>query len=243
MVWKRADGPPVPEPPPWSFWRRPDLPKDRCNMTGHFRNLENLKKLMIKQILCERWTCARCGPMVKRKWRYHLSGVIAKIAKIYLCTRKRRNWSACHRRIRRLKGQYCRVELADGTLAIFTNVAVGELVPPELRPNFLKAVVDAACFRGHAISTSRAWKLKPKPKKKPEWSHEGWLPGTLEDARKVIADLELTARNGGSYTVTEVPESWLEDDERGLKNLRLHLERGPSQPEAGESEQTDAQDR
>lgn len=236
-----TNDPPVPEPPPWSFWRRPELPKDRCHMVMHLRNRKDKRKLMVKMLFCLVWRCARCGPILKRMWLHHLSKVTDGIDKIYLCTRTRDTWGALHKMIHRLDGQYCRVEIEDGSLVIFTTAAVGELVPFALRADFLRAVIDATCFRPRPITTSRGWGGLDRKSKRPEWTRVAWLHISLKEAREVFRQLGLKwpkrDRNGGDYVVVELPDSWMEDDERGFKNLCRHLERGPTVTESDPGEE------
>jgi hypothetical protein len=166
--------------------------------------------------------------------------VTADIGEIYFATTSRDDWPALARRINRYDGDYCRVEIEDGTLVVFADVAVGKLVPLARRNDFLRAVIDAATFRGRAISTSRRWDKDKRKWKKPEWLRVSWLPITLENAKEVVRELGLTppqyVRVGGSYVVVELPDDWFDDDEKGYKAFCRHLERGPSRPTASESE-------
>jgi len=209
-------------------------------MVAHLRNRKDRRKQMLKKLLCMVWKCAICGPILKRQWLRHLSKVIAGIDQIYLSRRPREDWPALQRKINRAEGEYCRVEIEDGTLVVFTNAAIGELVLLAQRDDLLQAVIDAATFRGRAISTSRGWEKPGRKGKKPEWSRVSWLPITLEDARRVVSELGLTepkyAEVGGSYVVVELPDDWFGDDEKGYKAFCRHLERGPSKLSTTESE-------
>jgi hypothetical protein len=124
---------------------------------------------------------------------------------------------------------------------VFSNQSAdGVELPLSIRNGVLKVAMDAATFRHKPITTSRGWKL---PEKKDEgeesqWERVGGLPITIDEARQVVKELglkpvDLNLRfvpNALDAFEVMLPESWLEDDEKGFKVFVKWLSHGPVKP-------------
>ena len=224
---------PAPEPPPWDTWSTADPPKQRCGMPIHLRHRVQKNRQRIIGVLCGRWDCATCGPYLKETWLNHLTQLIMISDSVQLSIVSREDWPKVYRRINRAGGEFARIELHDGPFAVFTTVNEGIPLPRSLRSGILKTAIEAATFQHKAITTSRGWKLPEEEEKESEWERVSGLPSTVDDAREVVKQLGLdtipirpTSAIQDGFEVM-LPESWLEDDERGFKAFAQWLVHGP----------------
>jgi hypothetical protein len=228
---------PIPEAPPWNQWELEEPPEKHCGLTVHLRHKHRRKLQRIIGALCGRCDCGTCGPYLKEKWKRHLTPHIIEEESVYLATVSKAQWATVYRRIRRADSEYAKIELNDGYLAVFTTASEGIRLPLSLRVGVLQAAIDAATFAHRAISTSRGWGLPKKQHGDSEWELISTLPGTVDDAKEVVRQLGLEPRELspeyayktgviGGFDV-ELPDSWLEDDERGFKIFSEWLDYGP----------------
>ena len=227
---------PIPEPPPWDSWDTVELPTKRCGMPIHLRHRRDKRRQRIIGVLCGRWDCATCGPYLKEMWLKHLTPLIMDAETVHLIVVSKKEWPRVYRRIRRAGGDFARVELNDGPFAVFNTAGEGTMLPCSIRLGVLKAAVDAATFHHKAITTSRGWKLPEEKEEESEWERIGGLPVTVAEAKEVVKELGLKPIDLVSYRLMSnigeafevvLPESWLEDDERGFKVFVKWLSHGP----------------
>jgi hypothetical protein len=230
---------PVPAPPAWDTWETVSPPTRRCGMPIHLRHRKDKRRQRMVSLLDGRWNCAVCGPYLKKKWLEHLYPIFTEAEHIYLTTLpSKKEWGTLYKRLQRLKADFARLELESGELVVFSNRnANGVELPQSIRNGVLKVAMDAATFRHKPITTSRGWKL---PEKKDEgeesqWERVGGLPITIDEAREVVKELglkpvDLNLRfvpNALDAFEVMLPESWLEDDEKGFKVFVKWLSHGP----------------
>ena len=113
------------------------------------------------------------------------------------------------------------------------------MLPHSIRLGVLKTAIDGATFHHKAITTSRRWKLPEEKEEESEWERIGGLPVTVAEAKEVVKELGLKPIDLVSYRLMSnisnigeafevvLPESWLEDDERGFKVFVKWLSHGP----------------
>ncbi len=237
---------PLPEDPPWNQWELEAPPTRHCGMPIHLRHRHHRQVQRIISVLCGRWDCAICGPYLKEKWRGHLTPAIMGGNWVYLSTLLRKEWPTVYRRIRRAGGEFAKIELADGSLAVLTTVKEGISLPLYLREEVLGWAIDGATFQHRAISTSRGWALPKETQKDSDWERVSLLPGTIDDAREVVRQLGLEPKELSTEQLilmegvrdgfdVKVPESWFEDNERGYQLFLQWLVHGPSRARDGPS--------
>lgn len=229
---------PIPEAPPWNQWELEEPPTKHCGLPIHLRHKHRRELQRIIGVLCGRWDCGTCGPYLKGKWWRHLTHHIMNEESVYLATISNGKWTTIYRRIRRAGGEFAKIELADGSLVIFTTAKEGTSLPASLREEVLRAAIDSATFKHRAISTSRGWALLKKNQRDSDWERVNLLPGTVNDARQVVRQLGLAPKElsveqlGWMKGVKEgfeikLPDSWLDDDELGYRVFVQWLNYGP----------------
>jgi len=134
-------------------------------------------------------------------------------------------------RIVRLGGEYVRIALSDGSLAVFTNVAEGQLLDSGSVIGALQAAIEGVSFKRKPISTSTAWQLSrvdgEKVESKSEWELVSRLSVDIETTEKVVKAMGLTTRpffgrvSAGFYV--DLPKSWIEGDGREFKKFTQTL--------------------
>ncbi len=232
-------GIPIPEPPEWDTWETAEVPSRRCGMPVHLRHRQDKRRQRVVSFLDGRWNCAVCGPYLKKKWLEHLYPIFTEAERIYLTTLpSKKEWGTLYKRLQRIKADFARLELETGELVVLSNQnADGVELPLSIRNGILKVAMDAATFRHKPITTSRGWKLPQKKDdgEESQWERVGGLPITIDEAREVVKELglkpfDLNLRfvpNALDAFEVVLPESWLEDDEKGFKVFVKWLSNGP----------------
>lgn len=126
----------------------------------------------ILEVRCEKHACEGCHrylverELINARLRFAQSVRAGRPLFELNCTAEQ--WPTIHRRIRRAKGQYLRVEEGDGYWVVTdVNVAPGTPTRPVDAAVTLRLLLDAYRGEGRLVSTSRGWCL-PQPEEGPK---------------------------------------------------------------------------
>lgn len=122
--------------------------------------------------------CSVCGQYLKDGWLSHLTPLIMNVETVDFVIVSRQDWPNIYHRMHRAGTEFARVELADGSLAVFITAAEGTPLPRSIWAGVPKVAINPATFSHKAITTFTCTVPKEEGEES-EWGRVGGLSITV----------------------------------------------------------------